>query len=109
MATCKDCFHWCVCRGDAPYYSEGAECCSSWVNKDSIVETVHGRWEHPKGHVVSNGFICSNCGHEEASHHPINPRSCGCCIADENGNFFYPPKINYCPNCGATMDGDGNA
>ena len=62
-----------------------------------------GEWVHPKGYVVSNGFLCSKCNHEEASHYPINPRLGGGCIADENGNFFYPPKLNYCPNCGAKM------
>ena len=62
-----------------------------------------GEWVHPKGYVVSNGFLCSKCGHEEASHYPINQRSGGVCIADENGNFFYPPKLNYCPNCGAKV------
>ena len=62
-----------------------------------------GEWVHPKGYVVSNGFLCSNCGHEEASYYTINPRSGGGCIADENGNFYYPPKLNYCPNCGAKM------
>ena len=62
-----------------------------------------GEWVHPKGYVVSNGFLCSKCGHEEASNYPINPRSGGVCIADENGIFYYPPKLNYCPNCGAKM------
>ena len=62
-----------------------------------------GEWVHPKGYVVSNGFLCSKCGHEEVSYYPINPRSGGVCIADENGNFYYPPKLNYCPNCGAKM------
>ena len=62
-----------------------------------------GEWVHPKGYVVSNGFLCSKCGHEEASYYPINQRSGGVCIADENGNFFYPPKLNYCPNCGVKM------
>ena len=69
------------------------------------VEVVHGRWVHPKGYVVSNGFLCSECGYEKASYHPINPRQGGCFVADENGNFFYPPNMNYCPNCGAKMDG----
>ena len=62
-----------------------------------------GEWVHPKGYVVSNGFLCSKCGHEEASYYHINRRSGGVYIADENGNFFYPPKLNYCPNCGAKM------
>ena len=62
-----------------------------------------GEWIHPKGYVVSNGFLCSKCGHKEASNYPINPRSGGFYISDENGNFFYPPKLNYCPNCGAKM------
>ena len=62
-----------------------------------------GEWVHPKEYVVSNGFLCSKCGHEEASHYPINPRPGGAYIADENGNFFYPPKLNYCHNCGAKM------
>ena len=62
-----------------------------------------GEWVHPKGYVVSNGFLCSKCGHKEASYYPINPRPGGAYIADENGNFFHPPKLNYCPNCGAKM------
>ena len=62
-----------------------------------------GEWVHPKGYVVSNGFLCSKCGHEEASYYPINPRSGGAYIADENENFYYPPKLNYCPHCGAKM------
>ena len=83
-----------------------------WFSNDDIADklisngvTVQecGEWVHPKGYVVSNGFLCSKCGHKEASYYPINPRPGGAYIADENGNFFYPPKLNYCPNCGVKM------
>ena len=70
---------------------------------NGVTVQEYGEWVHPKEYVVSNGFLCSKCGHEEASHYPINPRPGGAYIADENGNFFYPPKLNYCPNCGAKM------
>ena len=69
-----------------------------------VAPVVHGRWIHPKGYVVSNAFLCSECGHEEASHLVINRRPGGYYMADDSGNFFYHPKINYCPNCGARMD-----
>lgn len=62
-----------------------------------------GEWVHPKEYVVSNDFLCSKCGHREVSYYPINPRPGGGYIADENGNFFYPPKLNYCPNCGVKI------
>ena len=51
------------------------------------VEVVHGRWEEqytPNGKYVAwDGFYCSICGKQSA-------------------------KSNYCPNCGAKMDGDKN-
>ena len=57
------------------------------------VEVKHGRWEK---HWCDNSMI----GHEfeECS-------ECGCSMLDTN-QFW---DSNYCPNCGAKMDGDGNA
>ena len=54
------------------------------------VEVVHGRWEQ--------------IGYDKA----MDRISCSCCkeywnIADNDTESF-----NYCPNCGAKMDGDGN-
>ena len=70
---------------------------------NGVTVQEYAEWVHPKEHVVLNGFLCSKCGHQEASHYPINPRPSGGCMFDENGNFYHPPKINYCPNCGAKM------
>jgi hypothetical protein len=51
------------------------------------VEVVHGRWEHKKHKLFGNtyDYVCSVCG-------------CDYALAE----------YNYCPNCGAKMDGDGN-
>ena len=51
------------------------------------VEVVHGRWEQKKHKIFGNtyDYVCSVCG-------------CDYALAE----------YNYCPNCGAKMDGDGN-
>ena len=79
------------------------EAVADYLLDSGVTVQEYGEWVHPKGYVVSNGFLCSKCGHKEASYYPINPRPGGAYIADEKGNFFYPPKLNYCPNCGAKM------
>ena len=50
------------------------------------VEVVHGRWEKAFWHP----YRCSCCG-ETA-------------LLDRNGEFYC--TSNYCPNCGAKMDGE---
>ena len=80
-----------------------AEVIADGLIAHGVTVQERGEWVHPKGYVMSNGFLCSKCGHEEASYYPINPRSGGAYIADENENFYYPPKLNYCPHCGAKM------
>ena len=47
------------------------------------VEVVHGRWETIEGR-EHLGCLCSNC------------------------QKWSDAQTNYCPNCGAKMDGDGN-
>lgn len=46
-------------------------------------EAKHGEWE--QGDFYDIGDVCSICGHE---------------------SFREPCKWNYCPNCGARMDGE---
>ena len=59
------------------------------------VEVVHGRWigtqydGYADGCPVYDLWECSECREEYES----------------EGD---PPPYNYCPNCGAKMDGDGN-
>ena len=52
------------------------------------VEVVHGRWEKAEYH----GFLrCARCKDVYI-----------------NEEWLEDGKWNYCPNCGAKMDGDGN-
>ena len=76
---------------------------ADYLISNGVTVQEYGEWVHPKEYVVSNDFLCSKCGHREVSYYPINPRPGGGYIADENGNFFYPPKLNYCPNCGVKI------
>lgn len=65
----------------------------------------HGRWVIEKRHAVSrnpymddNYFASATCS------------ECGFCIHAETKSFGYPDlnTTNFCPNCGARMDGDSN-
>lgn len=62
-------------------------------NRDKHVEVVHGRWlPYHKADIGYDeyGIRCSNCR-----------------LEFENHEVKFP--INYCPNCGAKMDGGKNA
>ena len=55
-----------------------------------VVPVVHGRWEHIDAYLLDM-WRCTACG--------------------EEWTFSYDPtdadtKVNYCPECGARMDGD---
>ena len=90
IGTCKDCG--CGCELDK------GDCCilvGDLMAAPTVdaVPVVHGRWVphmeemedgFGKMHLVQTGVMCSECG------------SYSCC----GGNF--------CNNCGAKMDGDGN-
>ena len=56
------------------------------------VEVVHASWIEDG--YYGNPFVCSHCGSE------------GCYYGDcYNKTYYY---TNYCPHCGAKMDGDGD-
>ena len=58
------------------------------------VEVVHGRCEKSvmKDEWYGHIYTCKECKYQ-------------CMVDDGTGNDVAP---NYCPNCGAKMDGDGN-
>ena len=62
------------------------------------VEVVHGRWEKCWQEKSKHYFRCSNC--QMAYMDGVSGA-----IAPEYGSRAW----RYCPNCGAKMDGDGNA
>lgn len=57
-----------------------------------VVPVRHGRWNDK---VVAFYRKCSECG---------------CCVEWNKKPFLFGDgEYNYCPNCGARMDGDGDA
>ena len=75
-------------------YSTMTDCVSLISNAPTVdaVEVVHGRdiYQEAKGHCE---FKCSVCGAE---------------IGVVEGGDLDGGKFNYCPNCGAKMDGEVN-
>ena len=59
------------------------------------VEVVHGRWEECDWVEFD--------GHGECMHYPKAARSCSNCHNAFKKELLW--KDNYCPNCGAKMDG----
>ena len=82
-------------------YTEGWNDCllrvKSMVSKApaaDVAPVVHGRWIHSRYENCCDQFElvkCSQCGHEAYA------------------MAFYVRGGNYCPNCGARMDGDSDA
>ena len=66
-----------------------------------VAEVVHGRWREKilvGGFAEEWGYVCSECG---------------CTVSDRSnlgvGRYTSEnQRLNYCPNCGAKMDGDGS-
>ena len=67
------------CLGQVSYSREDAADCIFWLDTADVVPVRHGRWLHRKNGVA----YCSECKIDT--------------VEDET---------NYCPNCGAKMDGE---
>lgn len=92
--TCKNCVHEVVCNklcpnGLLPYQSSDypAEVfCLEFKNQADVVPVKHGKWEW---------FA-----------HGSNARTCSNCHISQTVNVYNDKVMyNYCPYCGAKMDG----
>lgn len=77
--TCKDCIHYDVCQYGPLFNCEG---CFDFINKADVQEVKHGKWLLVDG-VIETFYKCSLCGFK----HQMQ-------------------EENYCPRCGARMDGE---
>ena len=72
-------------------YEDGIDRITDWLEFNFVdaVEVVHGRWETVSSMLVY--LCCSQCKDVHIWE-----------------TWLGDGKWNYCPNCGAKMDGDGN-
>ena len=87
------------------YGYDGERCVVDWDDIESAptvdaVEVVHGRWvDEFNGKYANPKYICSNCTLKALKKEK----------RDVLGNWHTEQALtDYCPNCGAKMDGDGN-
>ena len=95
---CKNCIHNVVCifRNDINDIDEWIDAfgCGDYKPAADVVEVRHGVWElHGNDDDIGCSYFCSKCG------------------ANYDEDWFYEHgyfiQFNYCPNCGAKMDGKG--
>ena len=87
-SKCRDCFNLAPCaawikHGTMLYsdFSYSVEGCQYFVSAADVVPVVHGRWERMKAYCTQ--YVCSECG-----------------------DIWPDFRSDYCPNCGARMDGE---
>lgn len=89
MLKCEKCIHKKICIDGANY--RNAEACRNFVNEKDVAPVKHGHWiDKPYPNYPAHDIRhCSECGWNI---HKSKLRN-----SDLNWN--------YCPNCGAKMDG----
>lgn len=85
MANCYTCKADEVCNHDI----FGFENCNNYIPAD-VVEVIHGKWKKHRDDGDCEYIECSVC--REEFYPPDN-------------EFVFDRYPNYCPNCGAKMDG----
>ena len=86
MTKCRDCIHMDVCELNpfiTAFSPDNDAYCGAFKDRAEYPKLVHGYWIRMSNNPLVNKFTCSVCG----------------CVS---------LRGNYCPVCGAKMDGDGN-
>ena len=106
MAKCNDCLHQC-------YTEATEESCNFFIDKTKYMEVVHGRWILTAHEEYANcrwnvTAECSECHHEKgeiyAGFFTGFPKDLARDVVLDSARSV---KLdNYCPNCGAKMDGE---
>lgn len=101
MAICKDCLHEKACVGlleamgyrVCTDYKENSTRCVNYTPKSQYAEAKHGEWQE-----------CGQCNHVHYRYrNPDKWKKYKCSECGYGNGRYY--KANYCPNCGAKMDG----
>ena len=86
IKSCSDCIHYDACY-KIEHYGQSPETtallCELYIDKNDVAPVKHGHWVKEKPDVLIH-WHCSVC---------------------KNCYYLEEPNANYCPNCGAKMDG----
>ena len=78
------------CLGQVSYSREDAADCIFWLDTADVAPVVHGRWDDSGRYTFPGGSTAVRC------------TNCGCALTESE---YRLNNWNYCPVCGAKMDG----
>ena len=91
---CGDCFHANLCEKSkmlVGFSRDNPAYCGMFLNSADVSTVKHGRWDDSGRYVFPGGSIAVRCS------------ECGCSLT---ASEYKLNKWNYCPVCGAKMDGE---
>ena len=94
---CGDCFHAELCEKSemlVGFSRDNPAYCGMFLNSADVAPVKHGRWDDSGRYRFPGGSIAVRCS------------ECGCALT---ASEYKLNKWNYCPVCGAKMDGECDA
>lgn len=75
-------------------FSDGVRTIIAGIPAADVAPVVHGRWDDSGRYTFPSGNTAVRC------------TNCGCALTESEYHLY---DLNYCPICGARMDGDSDA